>query len=102
MARRAAIAAVLAVFPASMAPADTMTVTTYGCEEIEDLRGIISLDGEARAAYARRKIAQDVCTLMMKGEPVAVLDRAWSGFTKIETLEDGRKYWILEGMTGKE
>lgn len=49
----------------------------------------------------RRKIAIDVCTLMMEGEPVAVLDRTWSGFIKIETPEDGRKYWAPEGTVGK-
>ena len=102
MSRKCA-AALLVVLLASPAQADKITRTAYACAEVEDLKGYMSLpDGEGATAYIRRKIAANVCTLMIEGEPVAVVDRAfWKGFVRIETPEDGMRYWIVDGYVGK-
>ncbi len=94
---------VLVLLVATPAQADKITRTAYACVEVEDIKGHMSLtDSEGAAAYMRRKIAANACTLMIEGEPVAVVDRSfWAGFVRIETPEDGMRYWIVDGYVGK-
>lgn len=80
--------------------AETMRATVQGCATLEDLRVLATLTAETRQAAFRRKVAEDICTVLIAGEEVGIVER--SGIMlRVETPEDGRRYWAPAEAVGE-